>query len=259
MPPEVPDFWDDLTIRSASRSAAEDPEAMAARRVLCNSLVKAFDPVGTALRCMGNMIGPGRVDSTSPFGNGDDGLVALGYLCETAASLISGAMQLLEQDNCYAAASLNRQLVEVVEYLAWAFGEDHEEAASWLRSSRDDRLSRWQPRHLRERSQGRFRGADYSEHCELGGHPTPQGARALIGNGNQPRTREFILRESVVFGLSTWHYVEVAEKVLCGHRGLDDHSFITIEVQAAIAQQEEDWSKVDRVSAVWRIAQSRMT
>jgi hypothetical protein len=129
---------------------------------------------------LGNIIGPGRVDGSSPFGNGDDSLVSLGYLCETAASLIVGAMQLLDDANCYAGAALNRQLVEV-EYLAWAFGEDQEEAALWLRSSRDDRLQRWQPRHLRQRSQGRFRGADYAQHCELGGHPTPQGVRALIG------------------------------------------------------------------------------
>jgi hypothetical protein len=71
MQPEGPDYWDDVAVRSAMRSAAEVPEAMAARRALCSSLVKAFEPVGMALRCMGNMIGPGRADGRSPFVNND--------------------------------------------------------------------------------------------------------------------------------------------------------------------------------------------
>lgn len=100
-------------------------------------------------------------------------------LCQTAASLVAGATSLLAAGNSYAASALNRQLVEV-EYLAWTFGEDEEEARSWLRSNKQERLQRWHPRHRRERSAGRFRGSDYDEHCEYGSHPTPDGCRTLL-------------------------------------------------------------------------------
>jgi len=71
MQAEAPDVCDDVCMRSAMRSAVEDPETMEARRVLRSSLVKAFEPAGMALRRMGNMISPGRVDGTSPFANND--------------------------------------------------------------------------------------------------------------------------------------------------------------------------------------------
>lgn len=64
-----------------------------------------------------------------------------------------------------------------------SFAED--EAADWLRSSRDDRLRRWQPRHMRDRSNGRFRGSDYALHCDLGGNPTREGPRLLYVIGNR--------------------------------------------------------------------------
>lgn len=89
-------------------------------------------------------------------------------------SLTSGVEGLLRDGNSYAAAALVRQMVEV-EYLFWAFAQDHDEARNWRKSTQEQRRNRWQPRHLRERSQGRFRGSDYARHCEMGGHPTPAG------------------------------------------------------------------------------------
>jgi hypothetical protein len=156
--------------------------------LLCEALSAGFQHTGESLRIAGHLFGPQRVDGTSPFGNGDDRLVALGYLSGTAAALLSGAIELLERNNLYAAAALNRQLVEV-EYLVWAFAEDQDEAAAWLRSGRHERQQRWQPRHLRDRSDGRFRGEDYAEHCELGGHPTPPGCRVLLARGMRPQPR----------------------------------------------------------------------
>ena len=108
--------------REALHLAAMDKSAHEARLSMCHALATAFQQTGLALRTAGHLMGPERVDGTSPFGNGDDQLVALGYLGETAAALIVGAAELIDRDNPYAAAALNRQLVEV-EYLAWAFAE----------------------------------------------------------------------------------------------------------------------------------------
>ncbi len=191
--------------RSAIRSAAEDRSAKDTRRRLCSALGSAFETAGEALQTIGHIFGPDRVDESSPFGNGDDSLVALGQLSSTAASLIRGAVQLLDEQNTYAASALNRQLVEV-EYLSWAFAEDRDEASSWLRSNRQERLARWQPRHLRDRSHGRFRGADYAEHCEIGGHPSPLGIRALI-TARKAATIELTFCEAALHGSSTWDYL----------------------------------------------------
>lgn len=200
-------------LRDSLTAAARNDTARHARRAVCDALSIGFHRTGETLRVGGHLFGPQRVDGTSPFGNGDDRLVALGYLSETAAALIGGVVKLIEHDNLYAAAALNRQLVEV-EYLTWAFVEDQEEAASWLRSTRQERLQRWQPRHLRDRSQGRFRGQDYAEHCEVGGHPTPHGVRALFA-AETATTTEIIMSEAANHGTSAWEYLLLAVVVLC--------------------------------------------
>jgi len=124
--------------------AAQDSAALVARREVCRALATGFEQLGDSLLVHGHLFGPQRVDGTSPTGNGDDRLVALGYLSKTAGALIRGALSLTLAGNCYASSALNRQLVEV-EYLAWAFVEDQEEASNWLRSSNQQRLDRGNP------------------------------------------------------------------------------------------------------------------
>jgi hypothetical protein len=232
--------------RAALRQLAENPKAVAARRLLCESLVQAFKVAGDRLRLGGHLFGSGRVDGTYPFGNGDDGMVALGYLSTTCASLISGAADLLEGGNCYAAAALNRQLVEL-EYLSWAFAEDHAEAASWLSSSRSDRLDRWQPRHLRMRSDGRFRGSDYAEHCDIGGHPTPEGVRVLRAD-HLPRVGEIMFRETAHHGLSCWEYLQVAVSQLHGY---EETWLIPAMIDEGVRAAAEDWKAQDHLGPIW--------
>jgi hypothetical protein len=100
--------------------------------------------------------------------------------------------------------ALVRQLVEV-EYLAWAFSSGSSEAETWLRSSRQERLDMWQPRHLRGRSGSQFRGKDYSLHCERGGHPTPD-ARYLLPDHSIRLSANAILVEIAMHGVSCWDY-----------------------------------------------------
>jgi len=150
-------------------AALEDQASRAVRAELCRLLGPAFDSAGRSLWVLGSIVGVDRVEGRSPFGFGSDAAVGVAVLAQIAGQLMSGSVRLLDDDNLYGALALVRQLVEV-EYLAWAFAEDQEESESWLRSTKDERFGRWQPRHLRERSQGRFRGKDYGYHCELGGH-----------------------------------------------------------------------------------------
>jgi hypothetical protein len=252
-----PDLLQSWRLRSALRAAAEDEGARMARRNVCHALVSCFVTTGALLRVTGHLVGPQRVDQSSPFGNGEDGLVALGYLSETAACLITGATELLERGNCYAGAALNRQLVEV-EYLAWAFAEDRDEAATWLRSDRADRLQRWQPRHIRDRSQGRFRSTDYADHCDLGGHPTPQGARTLVAD-SPPRNIELMFSETATHGVSAWDYVQTAVGAFCAEQGLEADTLIPRHEAEAVSATESDWRSQDRLAAIWHAARSQST
>jgi len=172
--------------------------------------------------------------------NSDGGIVAMARV----AALCSGVVTLLSADNCYAAAALNRQLVEV-EYLMWGLSDEHEEAASWLRSTKEERLRLWQPRHLRERSGGRFRGAHCGRHCEVGGHSMPMGARLLIGSS--PESTEFAanlqLWECAAHVNSTWRYfiaalnsVHINEAVAAWDK---ERSI------PALARAEDDWRARD--------------
>lgn len=195
--------------RQSFLEAVTDPEARLARTKLCHALISVFVHVDEVLQVSGHIIGSQRCQGSSPFGNGDDGFVALGYASKFAAALCKGSLDAIEADNYYAAAALNRQLVEV-EYLAWALSEDHEEADSWLRSDREERRKKWQPAHIRNRSNGRFRGTDYAQHCELGGHPTPAGARLYLNGSDDPDgipIKGFLYYEVAHHGTSVWRYL----------------------------------------------------
>lgn len=232
-----------------SRAAAEDAKARVARRQACETVTTGFERLGESLRVAGNLFGPQRVDATSPFGNGDDGLVALGYLSEAAAALLGGARALLERGNLYSGSALLRQLVEV-EYLAWAFAEDEGEAQSWLRSSQGERRNLWQPRHLRDRSQGRFRGSDYGRHCEIGGHPSPPGVRVLLG-GDRTLTAEPLLSDTVNHGFSAWHYMLAGVEAACYKRLTDTQHLIPERSARAVRDAERRWLHDDHLRIVW--------
>lgn len=195
---------EDLLTAQRIRIAARDDEAQKSREKVCQLAAEAFDKLGDLLQVSGHMFGDQRVTGESAVGNGDDGVVALGYVSKTGASLCSGAAVLLDQRNTYAASALVRQLVEV-EYLAWALAEDRDEANAWLRSTREERLQRWQPRHLRERSNGRFRGKDYADHCEAGGHPTPTGSRSFLSYPNSMHGVTWY--ELTLHAESVWRYL----------------------------------------------------
>lgn len=158
--------------------AAEDEAAQDARERLGRALAPALASAGKILWIAGWMIGGDRAGGRSPFGFGSDATVGLATVAQIGGSLVGGIVSLLDADNKYAAFALVRQMVEV-EYLAWAFAEDDEEAANWMRSTREQRMKMWQPRHLRQRSGGLFRAEDYARHCDFGGHPGPE-SRSLL-------------------------------------------------------------------------------
>ncbi len=218
---------DDESVKEAIVQAGEDENGRALRTKLGDALAIAFTKVGKYLWMAGSIIGPDRVEGTSPFGFGSDATVGLGTIVQIAGELSSGVVSLLGQGNRYAAAALLRQMVEV-EYLAWAFAEDEQEAMNWLRSDRAERMRMWQPARIRKRAGGRFRGVDYALHCEAGGHPTPDGNR-LLRSTDQKEPDFFAWSELLFHGLSVWDYaLDAADHLGYGNeiRALPEAKFL---------------------------------
>lgn len=188
--------------------ALDDQGSQMSRSATVLALVPALGAAGKILWVGGYLIGSDRVSGESPYGFGSDATVGLATVAQVGGELIKGIVTLLVDDNRYAALTLLRQFVEV-EYLAWAFAEDEPQAAEWLRSTHDERMDMWQPRHLRKKSKGRFRGKDYGSHCELGGHPTPKARMALPDHSNGV-SANFCWYETAVHGVSVWNYLDAA-------------------------------------------------
>lgn len=233
----------DDDLRETIESASGDDRGEGLRLQLAESLAAAFSAGGQILWVGGYLLGADRSSGESPFEFGDDAAVGLSTVLLIAGELVSGAVAMLVADNRYAAAALVRQLVEV-EYLAWAFAEDEEEARAWMRSSKEERQRFWQPRHLRERANGRFRGSDYGEHCGRGGHPSPEGVVLLPGHSTPESIGPIWACDLVMHGLSVWSYaLSAAEKVGYGNELAD------LEETKALSEAEVSWRDGDPLIA----------
>jgi hypothetical protein len=233
---QMGDYGDD-TNRDAVKAAAVDPIAVAARMGFARYTADTFKDVGTKLHVWGHMLGTDRRNGLSPFGHGDDAAVAVSMLLRIGSQLVSGCADLISDGRHYAGAALVRQLVEV-EYLAWAFETKDEESARWLRSTREEREQFFKPSKLRKASSGRFRSADYSYHCELGGHPVPGSWRLL---NDDAATAQLMLSDCLSHSTRIWsHVFEWAEAYTLGEIVRDKHE--------AMGRQFAEWQRLDRLT-----------
>lgn len=231
--------------------AARDPEVQSLRGVVVAGIGAELGRTGDRIRAVA-MFKTHHIATADWAASRDEELIALGHLGETAAALLHGARQLVECGNAYSASALNRQLVEL-EYLAWAFANDPAEAKSWQTSTKGERLKRWQPRHLRERSGGTFRGADYSQHCEIGGHPTPDGMANLL-HGDQLAVAGIVLFESAMHGGSLWrYYLEAIVQVLLD-RGFEPTDVLDDAAARHLVDRQADWDRVEGLPAAYQEA-----
>lgn len=191
---------------------AKDEAAQRSRLHACDSIAGWLATVGQLLWVTGYFIGPDRVAGLSPFDLGDDRAVGVATVAQIGGELARAATALLRAGNRYAAAALVRQLVEV-EYLAAAFGEQHEVASDWLRADRKARLRFWSPARLRESSQRRFLKTDYWHHCEMGGHPATPGMALLPDHANALPSA-FLTADLAGHLLGIWRGLDVALKEL---------------------------------------------
>jgi hypothetical protein len=162
-------------------AAANDNDLITCRHKLASFSSNQLCEAGTELHVLGHIIGSDRARGVSPFWHGNDETVAVSMLLRVASQLVSASADLFADGRHYAAAALLRQLVET-EYLAWAFETRDGDAERWLRSDERERQEFFKPAKLRAAAEGKFRGKDYSYHCELGGHPVPKADILLKGS-----------------------------------------------------------------------------
>ena len=198
--PQVPSI---AKVTDFIRRNGHDPRLAQERADLGRFAAGVFSTVGRELHVVAHIIGADRVEGRSPWGHGTDETVGVSMILRIASELVSASVDLFTDGRTYAAAALTRQLVEV-EYLAWAFETRDEDAARWLRSDRDERNAFFKPAKLRQAAQGRFRGADYDYHCELGGHPIPRGAAALLGG--EPGVGHLLLSDMLGHAGAVWDH-----------------------------------------------------
>ncbi|OLE15495.1 MAG: hypothetical protein AUG83_06755 [Acidobacteria bacterium 13_1_20CM_4_57_11] len=189
-------------VRMAVSAAALNPKLVTVRKDLALFASSFFSEVGTQLHAAGNIFGTDRKNGKSPFQHGSDEVVGMSVLLRIGGQLISASAELLTEGRPYAGAALLRQIVEI-EYLAWAFESRHQDAERWLRSDREIREEFFKPAKLRTASRGKFRGKDYSFHCELGGHPVPTGTILLKGD---PSTVQLLLSDLLGHTGNVWDY-----------------------------------------------------
>lgn len=189
-------------------AALHDPAASLARHVVARQVGQALSDVADLLFASGHLLGPDRADGASPFGHGNDREVGVATVAQIGGELVRSAATLTDASNLYSAMALVRQLVEV-EYLLWAFGSRAAEADGWLRSSHEERIQMWQPRHLRAKSDGKFGTEDYQNHCNRGGHPTPE-ARFLLPGHSVRLPAEAVWVELAQHGMSCWDHLVTA-------------------------------------------------
>lgn len=187
----------------AIKSVAMRPDLISLRVSLANFTANHFQQVGSLLHLEGHIIGSDRASKKSPFGHGSDEVVAVSMLLRIGAQLISASTDLFMDGRSYAAATLIRQMVEI-EYLAWAFASRNHDAERWLRSDQKEREEFFKPAKLRAAAQGKFRGKDYSYHCNLGGHPTPMAAMLLA---DDPTIAQLLLSDVLGHAGQIWNHI----------------------------------------------------
>jgi len=207
-------------IRAAVSAAALDPKLATLRKELSVFASNALSEVGTCLQ---------------EAGRGCDEVVAMSVLLKIGSQLVSASADLLTEGRAYAGAALLRQLVEV-EYLAWAFDARDDDAQRWLRSDRNIREEFFRPAKLREAARGKFRGKDYSYHCELGGHPVPTGTLLLK---DDPSTTQLLLSDLLGHAGGIWnHFVGWAKRN-------EDHTGQFRGLAYSMSKRFREWQKSD--------------
>src|SRR6266851_3642964 len=223
---------DDKELREQIKHWLEDESPQPVRMTACRIIAAGLGSVGRSLNAGGYIYR-------------DDAMRGLGVVIEMGAELANGAVQLLDQELWYAGGSLLRQLIEV-EYLTSRFSEDWAAAASWLASSPAEIRKQFSPEAMRHASGGRFRDAEYWQHCDIGGHPSPKGQLLLKDHSSPLASQTWLWADLACHLERLWAYVLSA--LDAGNSG----DLVGDKVRHEVADVVSEWRAAD--SAMDRLA-----
>ncbi len=154
-----------------AQKAAADQTQTTARNELAKFTAETFTQVGEELHAVGHIFGSDRISGASPFGHGNDEIVAVSLLFRIGGQLTSASVDLFADGRHYAAAALLRQIRSKLSISRGPLKAVIRTPS--VGSAADERRNFFTPAKLRKAANGKFRGKDYGYHCELGGHPVP--------------------------------------------------------------------------------------
>jgi len=170
-------------------------------------------------------------------------LEALALVTVTGNALTAGVYQLAAHGNVYPAMALVRQLVEI-EFISWRFRQDVTLLPAWLKSTPDERRRDWKPSKIYRDSDNEYRQKDYWQHCEVGGHPTPVGAKVITNTSGSYVPMAGLFSECIAHSWDAWcHIVETAKMINLSF-GLSESTVITA-INSEFAQTIEHWVAID--------------
>jgi hypothetical protein len=224
----MPDSMQDYITGLSSQQAA------ALRESTCSALAEALAATGAVLWAFGLADQPRRAIATA---------IQMGG--ETAR----GAVLLLRGNNRYGGAALVRQIVEI-EYLLCLFALDKDEPLRWASSYLETVRKEYQPARMRERCGDRFRSAEYSSHCQVGGHP-----RFAAGYVLPEHVRIGPLLDAVIFAagwvdlaqhlVRVWRWVEeILEMYNLHHVGLAKSSLAQAKASIDLWLREDQCARL---------------
>lgn len=230
--PNAISLGDPVRIVESKSEANEDERSNAVRESLLMGILETMHKVAQTERIVYQLPDP-------------DAVLAMNTLADftfTIARVGSSIYDMARQNHTYSALALLRQVVEF-EYLLWAFHQYPGSINEWALSSRENREQVWSPSAIRSRAGTEFRRADYTAHCEIGGHPTPDGiVRAYPDTPYAPIHADLASHLHSIWTMLVPLYWDLAEASLLPVDHLDLGSLHT-----NIEPLFREWMKYDKV------------
>ncbi|SKF92888.1 Uncharacterised protein [Mycobacteroides abscessus subsp. massiliense] len=215
--PTAISLGDPVRIAESKSEANDDEHSNAVRESLLMEILETMHKVAQTERIVYELPDP-------------DAVLAMNTLADftyTIARIGSAIYDLASHNHTYGALALLRQLVEF-EYLLWAFHQYPGSINEWALSSRETREQAWTPGAIRSRAGTEFRRIDYTAHCEMGGHPTPDGiVRAYPDTPYAPIHADLASHLHSIWTMLVPLYWDLAEASLLPVDHLDLHSLHT--------------------------------
>jgi hypothetical protein len=174
-----------------------------------------------------------------------DSLEGLALVAVTTKTLAAAVLQLARLQNIYPAWTLLRQLVET-EFIVWKFAQDAIQIPLWLHSTADERRQSWKPTQIYRDDDNDYRQKDYWIHCEMGGHPTPNGARLASRGIIDPITRATLLSEMTDHLWVAWRHLLKTVAAIDSQCNIDVSTQLA-PIASAYEATMKKWRSVDHL------------